>query len=494
MLQKSSFYVLSIGALLLLGCSESEPAEGTASPASDSSVSIDGEIASPDQDGEILGDVTSGGLDATDTTEPSDSNETPESDGEAEADSTTLGDTEGTSDSDTGVTADTQEDMPDGIKPDDGIGTGEESDTEPSEDTTSIPEPDTFESPDTEEGGENSTFLENCPALLEIVSPDADEFFALGTPVTLKATLSAQMEELPEGLAVQWEDPTGILYVSAPVEMVDGVLTSTASLEPTQATNMLLHARVVTSQGQCEEIMPQTIHICSFSVNEDFSTGITNGWNALDAASWVTNDTGQWVELTGNVTGQQGSLYNEAVTVSAGSASIRMTFATGGGVNTGADGLAMTVVDFDTVDELLSMISAAHSGGGLGYGVAGLYGDWEGDALHVEVDTWHNVYNGGSEFHTDPTSQNHVAIALNGDPGNDVWFEAIPTIEDLNWHTIQVDILGSTIKVWFDGNFLTETVVDGLEFRGGYIYFSASTGWATNFHRVDKLEVIHGCN
>ncbi len=39
---------------------------------------------------------------------------------------------------------------------------------------------------------------------------------------------------------------------------------------------------------------------------------------------------------------------------------------------------------------------------------------------------------------------------------------------------------------------LTPTVFD-LDFRGGRIFISGSTGWATNFHRLDDLVVLHGC-
>jgi hypothetical protein len=152
----------------------------------------------------------------------------------------------------------------------------------------------------------------------------------------------------------------------------------------------------------------------------------------------------------------------------------------------------MTVVDVETIEEVLDIIDDAATGGGLGYGVGGAYGPWEGDALHIEVDTWNNIAN-GAELHTDPTPSNHIAIALDGDPGNAVAWTAIPSIEDLQWHTIRVDIDGSNIRVFFDGQEATKENVDGLDFRGGFIYFSASTGWATNFHRVSDLKVLHGC-
>jgi len=178
--------------------------------------------------------------------------------------------------------------------------------------------------------------------------------------------------------------------------------------------------------------------------------------------------------------------------VSEGNASMEMTFSTGGGINTGADGFALTIVNLDTVQELITLLGDASNGGGLGYGVSGAYGSWVGDALHVEVDTWYNFI--PNNPHTDPVDANHVSINLNGDPGNDIWHQAIPAIEDLSPHTIRVDVIGSTFKVFHDGQHLVTKDVPGLDFRGGFIFFSASTGWATNFHTIDHLKVIHACN
>jgi len=368
-------------------------------------------------------------------------------------------------------------------------------DATPTEDTTPIEDitpPEDTTPPEEDTGG--SSWLLECPGTLTLMSPTPDAFFYVGDPITLMATSDLDPNALPAGAQVQWEDASGWVLHTSDIVNVDGVATSEGSYMATTVDDFPIHARLITAEGACTDTVNVLIHTCGEHVTETFDGGLGAGWIALDSATWQdANGPDSWVELTGNVQGSRGALYNQDVTVDAGSASVKITFATGGGINSGADGLAMTVVDLDTLDDLLAMIDSAHSGGGLGYGVAGEYGPWVGDALHVEVDTWYNSYNGTTEFHTDPTSQNHVAIALNGDPGNDVWFAAIPTIEDLNWHTIQIDIIDSTIKVFFDDQWMvTQEVVD-LEFRGGYIYFSASTGWATNFHRIGHLDVIHSC-
>ena len=111
--------------------------------------------------------------------------------------------------------------------------------------------------------------------------------------------------------------------------------------------------------------------------------------------------------MTGNLPNKKGAIYTVSELVTPGDVSISFYIRTGGG--TGADGFAMSVFDAEDLTELESLIAAAHTGGGLGYGVAGDDGSWVGDAFHVEIDTWHHVYNGPTELHTDPTPENHSA-------------------------------------------------------------------------------------
>jgi hypothetical protein len=40
---------------------------------------------------------------------------------------------------------------------------------------------------------------------------------------------------------------------------------------------------------------------------------------------------------------------------------------------------------------------------------------------------------------------------------------------------------------------LVEQLYPELQFRGGYIFFSGSTGYYTNYHRFDDLNVVHTC-
>jgi hypothetical protein len=113
------------------------------------------------------------------------------------------------------------------------------------------------------------------------------------------------------------------------------------------------------------------------------------------------------------------------------------------------------------------------------------------DAFHVEIDTWHNLIPNNPI--QDPTSQNHIAVTLDGNPSDHKLWAAIPTIEDQQWHTVDVDISGNYVSVKLDGSVIIEGEIDGLNFRGGYIGFSGSTGWAYNWHRIDNLVVDQEC-
>ena len=66
-------------------------------------------------------------------------------------------------------------------------------------------------------------------------------------------------------------------------------------------------------------------------------------------------------------------------------------------------------------------------------------------------------------------------------------------LEDSQWHTIQIVVTGTNVTINLDGATIIEGDIPGLSFRGGYIGFSGSTGWATNWHRVDNLTVVQAC-
>jgi hypothetical protein len=158
----------------------------------------------------------------------------------------------------------------------------------------------------------------------------------------------------------------------------------------------------------------------------------------------------------------------------------------------GADGFAMTVYDADNTVSLTDYVNATRTGGCLGYGVAGDYcgdsGALDINAFHIEFDTWYNTEFGLG----DPTTSNHIAINLNGDPGGHQLYKDV-VLEDYVWHNIEITTLGNKVTVKMDNNVIIDDTIADFSFRGGYIMFSGSTGAYTNFHSVDNLEIVHEC-
>mgnify|MGYP003953032039 CR=1 FL=1 len=231
------------------------------------------------------------------------------------------------------------------------------------------------------------------------------------------------------------------------------------------------------------------IGICAQVTPDTFDTELdSDRWRVYGDAFW---DPGGWLEMTGPFMGRKGAIFNIQDIVTPGDVSIRFRIWTGGG--TGADGFAMSVFNARDQDELDRVVAEAASGGGLGYGVGGDWGDREIDGFHVEFDTWHNVFNGDNELHTDPTPENHIGVMTDGDPGvHHLWAE-IPTIEDQQWHSVTIQVEGERVVVTLDGAVVVDGTVENFQFKGGFIGFSGTTGYYTNFHRFDDLEILQEC-
>ena len=111
------------------------------------------------------------------------------------------------------------------------------------------------------------------------------------------------------------------------------------------------------------------------------------------------------------------------------------------------------------------------------------------DAFHIEIDTWQNT----GDPNWDPTPDNHIGIMQNGDASNHYLWASVPFIEDLNWHPVTVEIKKDVVRVTVDGNEVMNKAIPNFKFRGGFIGFSGTTGWATNFHRFDDLQILQQC-
>ena len=252
-----------------------------------------------------------------------------------------------------------------------------------------------------------------------------------------------------------------------------------------------------------------SIGVCGWSDAESFDGDVTaSGWSTMGTGARVVNEGGNnYLELTGRYGeyGSRGAYFDTATQVAPGNVNLRFRVRTGGGQNTGGDGFAMSIFEVNTVAELEDIVGSAFGGSGLGYGVAGggssgtgtHYGTREVNAFHIEFDTWHNNYD-GSQGHTDPLRDNgtgtgnHIAITTNGNPGvHYIWEEV--SLEDNQWHQVEIRIQGSNVQVLWDDAVLMQDDVGGFTFKGGLLGFTASTGWATNYHSIDDLQVMESC-
>jgi hypothetical protein len=226
--------------------------------------------------------------------------------------------------------------------------------------------------------------------------------------------------------------------------------------------------------------------VCTWPALEDFNAPtLSPDWAVYGDA---TLDPGGWLEITTNTTNRRGSIYKTAYKINPGDVRIEFDIATGGGIDSGADGYAVNIVDAPDVATLNQYIGAAAAGGCLGYGSAPPCGGYAVNAFHVEFDTWYNA--GNPVF--DPTPNNHIAIALDGNPSEHVLWQSV-FLEDLQWHHVVVQIQGTRILVRLDGAAIIDDVIPNFTFDGGYIGVSGSTGAATNFHRFDNLQIYDRC-
>jgi len=367
-------------------------------------------------------------------------------------------------------------------------------DAEPVADTAPIPDTapveDTAPVPDTAPIEDTAPMEDTAPPVstmsANIEEPAADQVFETGTSIHFKG-LVADSLFAPETLTVEWaSNKDGVLDTTAAT--ADGVAAfDTDTLSPGMH---LITLKITNANGQ-EHTGWVEVGICQWASPDKFDINTTGSkWQTYGDAFW---DPGGWLEMTGNVKGKKGAIFNTVDYLTPGDITLSFKILTGPNVGTGADGFALSVFRAKDIPELESWIAAAHSGGGLGYAISGNYGPVIAEAFHVEIDTWHNIYNGNSEFHTDPTPENHIAITLNGDPGNHVLWAAVPNIEDMQWHDITVEVVADHVKVTLDGSTIIDKTVPDFLFRGGYIGFTGTTGYYTNYHRFDELQILQEC-
>ncbi len=345
-----------------------------------------------------------------------------------------------------------------------------------------------------------------CPAqvaLLEVAGQlPAEAMLAAGKPAEVVASVVGVVG--PGASLEVVSDFDGAIGSAAIVPVAGGGSVEVKiSATPVSKGSHQFSLRMVGGGASCPTGAPVNVQVCGAEIVEEFTSTIAGGdWVAHGDAAW---DAGGWLELTGNATSKGGAVYNKALYVQPGDVRMSMRIATGGGVNGGADGFAMTILEAKSPTDVDAYLGKAGNGGCLGYGVSGTCGSTKVEAFHVEIDTWLNK----GDPNDDPPgltgnnnvmgAGNHIAVHLDGDAGNALLWLPEPGkpaihVEDLKWHTVTIVVQGDTLTIRLDDSVATTKKVSGLDFRGGFVIFSGSTGWATNFHRIDDLRILHQCN
>lgn len=379
----------------------------------------------------------------------------------------------------------------DATESDSGSGTTVE-DTTPVEDTT-IADSGSGSGADTTV--EDTTPVDTTPAeptwTLAITSPVDRDAFRTSASITLTGQLTGEGTDFTTfdlAVASSINGSLGIIHPDA-----TGAFTlPLTGLRPGRHT---LSVRAVALDG-LERTASVVFGICADDTVIDFTSD-------LDPAEWLvrgdaTRDPGGWLELTGLAQSRAGSIYYLGDTLAEGDVEINLRISTGacnppgpcGFGPEGADGFAMNIWSVASVPELEGILNIASNGGGLGYGVSGLYGSRVVDSFHIEFDTYYNR----SDLHTDPTSVPHIGITQNGDPENHLVYYDAPTLENNQWHDITLSIQGSRVRVMYDGTMAIDQDIPGLSFKGGFLGFSGSTGYFYNYHRIDDLQIVQACN
>ncbi len=328
----------------------------------------------------------------------------------------------------------------------------------------------------------------SCTATVKVTDPIDRDFHLSSHPLVVKATVIEPSTADLSVYSVDWLDEDGAILANSAVES-DG--STTATLVDLASGERTLHPVARDAGGRCPWPGAFVVTVCRLEVSEDFDTSLPAAWSIYGDAFWDNNG---WLEMTDAAPGRRGAIYNSEEYVRPGTVSVRFDIQTGGGSGSGADGFAVSIVEAYEVAELEALLPVMADGGGLGYGAGGDYGSYDGEAFTVEIDTWYNHRNGHNEPHTDPTESDHLEFTAGLDPGNSLAWVDVGEVEDMEWHKVRVDIIAPRLRVWYDDVLHIDQDVSGLRFRGGFIMFTGSTGYHTNYHRFDQLRLIHACD
>ena len=341
----------------------------------------------------------------------------------------------------------------------------------------------------------------NVP-VVSFTSPAEQSTFEAGDSLTFSATVTeVTAEDGP--FTVAWQSNLDGVLLEQTVDGVSELTLTTAALSPGMHTVSLVVRASTGTVGSST----LNIGVCGWVLVDDFE-------NEIDPNVWYVHrdayrDSRGWLEMTDNATGKKGAIFNVGQALQPGNVTMRFKISTGQcdvpdtscfSSSCAADGFAMSVYKTNSVEELEVLLESTQTGGGLGYSYVGgacsattdcpagtvcTEGTCETESFHIEFDTWYNGW--------DPTSVNHVGIMLNGDNQTHHIYEVMSSLEDNLWHDVVVTIQGTNVSVTMDGAALISGEVPDLNFKGGFIGFSGTTGACTNYHRFDDLYLQPMC-
>ena len=338
---------------------------------------------------------------------------------------------------------------------------------------------------------------------VSFVSPATESQYEEGDSISFAAEVALSVEQ--EGTySVVWESSTdGVVHqeeVSDPSSLTWSSTTLSAGLHT-------IYLNVTAPNGEVG-VGAVKVGVCGWELVDDFSAPI-------DESVWLLHrdayrDTRGWLEMTGNAQGKKGAIFNIGNALQPGNLTMRFDISTGqcdepdvacNPYTCDADGFAVSIYKTNTAEDLSTLLENTSTGGGLGYAYTGDVCSIDADCIsgtvcdggtctpqsfHIEFDTW---YNGSS----DPTEQDHVGIMLNGDQNTHHLYSEIADLEDNLWHEVIVRIQGQAVETWMDGSQIITGTVPQLNFKGGFIGFTGTTGSCINYHRFDNLYVQPVC-
>jgi hypothetical protein len=350
------------------------------------------------------------------------------------------------------------------------------------------------------------------PFTIRITTPLTQRGYFTIDMLSFKAVMTTTLSDVdPTTLSIHWStEETPALHTSFDIDTMAS--TFNAVLNPG-------HHTVTAKLMQNETLLAQdsiVLTMCEYGTLLDFSVAPddTQWYSLVDRGNTTRNiwHPDGYVELTNDYS-QHAALFYLGQKIDPGD--LRMTFKVSLGhcstpgycpsPTDGADGFAVSIFDVPDSATLKNIIdNHTSTGGTLGFL---LVNDSSGnpppvvDAFHLEFDTYYNQLSWGHS-HTDPTSQDHIQVHVDGNmvgdlddsPDNvaELW-ASVPELEDNEWHDVVITIAGNQLSVTWDEATIIEGTVPNFNFKGGFLGVTSTTGGLYSYQRIDDLNIIDNC-